>query len=236
MKISAVSQLARKKFASKDSYKRPREKHMLEAEESSARLHFASTSRDRPCCKVPAKLSTQRILSVIFLPFTHIIYTIITHKSKVRLYSERKPQVSLYNTTHLPFRERSSLVRNHYSLFSFPLPLSYLERRFVPKHNPHLFRVQRVFWSLRSFRDLPKEAGETWRMQLGSIAGSRKLVKTRLQEVHQQQKLGWLKYIGQTRLGGSVVIHVLQLIHEWINFDLEGCGKVFHKVLRFPLQ
>ena len=36
--------------------KRAREKHMLEAEESNVRLHFASTSRDRPSCEVPAKL------------------------------------------------------------------------------------------------------------------------------------------------------------------------------------
>ena len=44
MKISAVSQLACKKFARKVLVKRAREKHMLEAEESSAKLHFASTS------------------------------------------------------------------------------------------------------------------------------------------------------------------------------------------------
>ena len=55
---------------------------MLETEESSARLHFASTSRERPSCEVPAKLFVWRILSVTFLPFTHTIYTLITHKSK----------------------------------------------------------------------------------------------------------------------------------------------------------
>ena len=44
MKISAISQLALKKFASKGCHKRPREKYMLEAKELSARLHFVSTS------------------------------------------------------------------------------------------------------------------------------------------------------------------------------------------------
>ena len=68
--------------------KRSREKYMLKAEESSVQLYFASTSQDRPSCKVPVKLSTWRILSVTFLPFTHTIYTLITHKSK-RSYLER---------------------------------------------------------------------------------------------------------------------------------------------------
>ena len=44
MKISAILRLARKKFARKVPTKRACEKHMLEAEESSARSHFASTS------------------------------------------------------------------------------------------------------------------------------------------------------------------------------------------------
>ena len=48
---------------------------MLEAEELSARLHFASTSLERPSCEVSTKLSAWRILSVIFLPFAHTIYT-----------------------------------------------------------------------------------------------------------------------------------------------------------------
>jgi len=52
-----------------------------------------------------------------------------------------------------------------------------------------------VLWSLGSFGDLPKEAGEAWRMQSGSIAGSGKLVKTRFREVHWYQELEGLKYI-----------------------------------------
>ena len=82
MKISAIFRLSRKKFVSKVSAKRPHEKYILEAEMSSIRLNFASTSRERSSCEVPAKLYAWRILSAIFLPFTHTIYTLITHKSK----------------------------------------------------------------------------------------------------------------------------------------------------------
>ena len=41
MNISAVSQLACKKFVRKVPAKRAYKKHMLEAEKSNARLHFA---------------------------------------------------------------------------------------------------------------------------------------------------------------------------------------------------
>ena len=105
-----------------------------------------------------------------FLPFTHTIYTLIAHKCKGG-YSKRKI-LDRFSITHTPIFQResySSLVRNHCSLFSILLPLSYLERRFVPKHNPHLFKVQRVFWCLGSFGELPKEASEAWWMQSGIL-------------------------------------------------------------------
>ena len=108
-----------------------------------------------------------------FLPFTYTIYTLITHKCK-RGHLERKT-LDRFFTTHTPIFQResySSLVRNHCNLFSIPLPLSYIERRFVSKYNPHLFRVQRVFWSLGSFGELPKEAGEAWWMKSGILRDS----------------------------------------------------------------
>ena len=101
---------------------------------------FVSVSWVRPSHKVLAKNQALRILRVTFLSFTHTIYTLITHKS-VRGHLERKT-LDRFSTTHTPFFQRenySSLVRNRSSLFSFPLPLSYLERRIVPKYNPHLF-------------------------------------------------------------------------------------------------
>ena len=57
MKISAVSQLACKKFARKVIMKRAREKHMMEIKESSVMLHFVSTSRDKPSREAFAKHS-----------------------------------------------------------------------------------------------------------------------------------------------------------------------------------
>ena len=142
-RISAVSRPAHKKFMRRVT----REKGTWEAHAGSWRvkcqLHFASASWDRPSRDVPVKHSAWRILSVTFLPFTHTIYTPITYKS-IRGYSERKALDRFSTTQHTHLLEResySSLVRNYSNLFSFPLPLLYLERRLVPKHNPYLFRV-----------------------------------------------------------------------------------------------
>ena len=80
--------------------------------------------------------------SMTFLPFTLIIYTFITFKCEGG-HSERKT-LDRFSITHTPIFLResySSLVRNHSGLFFFPFPLSYIEKRFVPKHNLHLFRV-----------------------------------------------------------------------------------------------
>ena len=67
MKISAISEPACKEFARKVPAKRAHEKHMLEAKESSVKLYFLSTSRDRPSREISAKLSAWRILSVTSL-------------------------------------------------------------------------------------------------------------------------------------------------------------------------
>ena len=91
MKITVILRLARNKFVRKVLAKRACEKHMLEGEELSARLYFVSTLRNRPSRYVPVKLSAWRILSMTFLPFIHTIYTLITHKSKIGYYLERKP-------------------------------------------------------------------------------------------------------------------------------------------------
>ena len=95
-------------------------------------------------------------------------------------HSERKT-LDRFSTTHTPIFLRESylsLVRNHCSLFSIPLPLTYLERRFVPKHNPHLFRVLRVFWSC--WEALEEAKDDRCNMKL--VAGSGELDKTRFRE------------------------------------------------------
>ena len=118
-------------------------------------------------------------------------------------------------------------MRNHCSLFSFPLPLSYLQRRFVLKHKSHIFRVQRVFWSLGSFRDLPKEAGEAWRMQLGV-----------LRDPESQRRQGFVKLVGSRSLEGSstlgrrgleglLLFMYSNFILQWINSQLGGWRRGF---------
>ena len=81
-----------------------REKHMLEAEESCQVVDFMSVSRVRPSHEILAKHSVWRILRVTFLPFTHTIYTLITHKS-IGGYLERKT-LDRFSTTHMPIFQR----------------------------------------------------------------------------------------------------------------------------------
>ena len=82
---------------------------MLEVEKSCQAISFASVSREGPTYEVPAKLSAWRILSVTFLPFTHAIYILITHKSK-RGYSERKTLDRFSITQHIHLLERELLI------------------------------------------------------------------------------------------------------------------------------
>ena len=88
---------------------------MLEAEKSSAKLHFASASQEKPSHEVLAKHFARRILNVTFLPFTHTIYILITHKSK-RGYSERKTLDRFSTTQHTHLLERELLILSEKSL------------------------------------------------------------------------------------------------------------------------
>ena len=179
--------------------------------------------------EVLAKHSAWRIFKCDFLIFhPYYIYPHYSQKYE-KPFREKNPRQVFYNTqTHLLERESySSLVRNHSSHFSFPLPLSYLERRFVPKHNPYLFRVQRVFWSLGSFGDLPKEVGEAWRMQLGV-----------LRNPESQRRQGFIKLVGSRSLESSSTLGRLGLeglllfvysnfILQWIDLPLGGWRRGF---------
>ena len=121
---------------------RSHEKPMLEAEEWSVRLYFASHFATWLTYEWSAKFSTWMILSVTLIPFTCTIYIFITHKIVRRLFRKKeKKKRGFYNTPTLLERAIHSQERNLCSSFSSPLPLLYLERRFVPKHNPHIFRV-----------------------------------------------------------------------------------------------
>ena len=64
-------------------------------------------------------------------------------------------------------------------------------------------------------------------MQPTELRDPRKLEKTRFCQNSWQQELGGLKYIGQTRIGVSFVIRVLQLILQWIDLPLGGRRRGF---------
>ena len=72
------------------THERSHEKHMLEIEESSVRLYFMSHFATWLTREWPAKLSAWIILSVTLISFTHIIYSLINHKTIRRLF-RRKP-------------------------------------------------------------------------------------------------------------------------------------------------
>ena len=172
--------------------------------------------------RYPQNFLSGGFLSVTFLPFTHTIYTLITHRNYKENIQREKPQIGFLQHTHPSFRKRegySFLVRNHSSLFSFPLPLSYLEMRFVPKHNSHRFRVYRVFWSLGSLGDLPKEDGEAWQMQ--SIV---------LHDLEGQRRQGFVKSVGSKSLEGSSTWGRLGLkgLLLFVHFNLFSNGSIYH--------
>ena len=80
-----ISRIARKKFVRRVPAKKACEKHMTRSWRvvPGYQFHeyFVGKAFPWDIREIPARLSTWRIFYVTFLPFTHIIYTIITHKS-----------------------------------------------------------------------------------------------------------------------------------------------------------
>ena len=150
----------------------------------------------------------------------------------MRPFKEKNPR-QVFNNTHTHFwREGySSLVINHSIIFPFLLPLSYLERRFVPKHNPHLFRVQRVFQSLESFGDLPKEAGEAWWMQSGILRDPKSQTRHGSEKSCWSRSLEGLGTLGRLDLEGLLLFVYPNLLSSGSIYRLEGNGEVFRRVL-----
>ena len=110
----------------KGSHEKACEKHMTRSWRVVPGCCFhkclAGKAFSRDSCKT---FCLEVFLSVTCLPFTHAIYTLITHKCK-KGHSERKT-LDRFSTTHTPIflkESYSSLVRNHCSLFSIPLSLS----------------------------------------------------------------------------------------------------------------
>ena len=156
-----------------------REKHMLEVEESCQAVSFANDLWEGPTCEVPSKLSTWRILSVTFLPFTHTIYTLITHKSK-KGYSERKTLDSFSTTQHTHLLERELLILIEKSLQPVLLPSPIV----IPWEEICIQTKPTLIQSVESVLEL----GKLWRFAkrsqwgladvIGHIAGYEKLEKT----------------------------------------------------------
>ena len=89
-RISAISRLVREKLVRKVPVKKARESHMLEAEESCQSWGFRKCLAGKAFSRDTREtLYLEDFLSMTFLPFTHTIYTLITHES-IRDHSERK--------------------------------------------------------------------------------------------------------------------------------------------------
>ena len=168
MKISAVSQLAHKKFTRRVTCEKGHMRSTCWKLKSQVPAAFRECFARRAILLGIHEMLCLEDFKCDFLTL-HPYYIYTHYPQKQKRYSERKPldRFSTTQHTHLKRESYSSLVRYHCILFSFPLPLSNLKRRFVSKHNPQLFKVQRVFWSLGSFGDLPKGTSEAWRMQSG---------------------------------------------------------------------
>ena len=113
------------------------------------------------------------------LPFTHTIYTLISHKC-MRDYSERKI-LDWFSTTHTPIFLRESysfLVRNHCSLFSIPLHYHTLRGDLYPNTIHTFSKCSECFWSCWEALEEAKDG----RCNMELVVGSRELDKTRFRE------------------------------------------------------
>ena len=121
------------------------EKHILEVEESSARLYFVSHFVTQAKSKVTRESLYLDVFKCDFY-FLHPYY-IYPHypqncKEAKQIKKKKKTLERFLQHTHHFKESYSFLNENSFVVFSrSPLPLLYLERGFVPKHNSHTFRV-----------------------------------------------------------------------------------------------
>ena len=154
-----------------------------------------------------------------------------------RLFKEKNPRYIFYNThTHLLERELLILSEKSLQPLFLPSPIAIPERRFVPKYNLHLFRVQKVFQSLGSFGDLPKEAGKAWWMQSGILRDPESQRRHDFEKSIGSKSLKDSSTLGRLGLEGLLLFVYFNFILQWIDFNLEGRGEIFRQVLLFFLQ
>ena len=113
----------------------------------------ASDPRGSP---ILLKIATFHIL------ITHTIYTLIIYRNDKEPI-ERKT-LRKVSTTHPPY-QRELLILREKSLQSLllhsPIVIP-IERRFIPKHYPHPFKVLKVFLELGKHWKIPRMADAIW--------------------------------------------------------------------------
>ena len=130
----------------------------LEAEELCQAVIFVSVSRVRPSRETLAKHSAWRFFKCDFLTFHP--YYIYPHYPQmyVRLFREKNPRLVFYNThTHLLRKNYSSLVRNHYSLFSISLHYHTLRGDLYPNTSHTFSECRECFGAWEALRNCQKK-------------------------------------------------------------------------------
>ena len=143
------------------------------------------------------------------LPFTHTIYTLITHKC-MKGHSKRKT-LDRFSTTHTPIFQKetySSLVRIHCSPFSFPLHCHTLRGDLYPNTTHTYLECRECFGAAGKHWKKPRMADATWSLFRDLESQTR----------HGSEKPCWSKSLeglgteGRLGLGGLLLTHVSQLI------------------------
>ena len=165
----------------------------LEAEELCQAVIFVSASRVRPSRETFAKHSAWRFFKCDFLTFHP--YYICPHYPQmyVRLFREKNPRLVFYNThTHLLRKNYSSLVRNHYSLFSISLHYHTLRGDLYPNTIHTFLECSECFWSCWEALEEAKDG----KCNMELVAGFGELDKTWFREALLELELGGLRYSG----------------------------------------
>ena len=92
-----------------------------------------------------------------------------------------------------------------------------------------------MFWSLGSFGDLPKEAGEAWRMQSGILRDLKSQTRHGSEKTCWSRSLEGIGTLGRLGLEDLLLFVYPNLLSSRSIYRLEGDGEVFHQVLQFPL-
>ena len=93
-----------------------------------------------------------------------------------------------------------------------------------------------MFWSLGSFRDLPKEANEAWWMQSSVLRDPESQTRYDSEKPCWSRSLEGLDTLGRLGLEGLFLFVYPKLLFSGSIYHLEGRREVFLRGLRFPLR